>query len=144
MAETEAAIGYGTTVEIASAIVPSVSYVEIGEVTSVSPPGISIETIDASHMQSPNKFKEYITGMKDGTPMTVDINYVPGSAGDVVLRQALGEDKPRNMRVTFPNGSVETFAAYVTNRTRTVPADGKMVSTITFKVTGNILSDDPS
>jgi hypothetical protein len=144
MAETQAAIGYGTTVEVASAIVPSTSYVDIGEVTSVNPPGITIDTIEASHMKSPDKFKEYITGLKDGSDMTVNTNYVPGSAGDIAVRTMLGEDKPRNVRITFPNGSIETFAAYLTNRQRTVPVDGKMTCDLTFKVTGTILSDDPS
>jgi len=144
MAETEAMIGYGSTLEIASAVVPSVSYVEVAEVTNIGPPGISIDTIDASHMKSPNKFKEWITGLKDGTNMTVDINYIPGTASDQAIRGMLGESSPRNCRITFPNGATETFAAYLTNRTRTVPNDGKMTSTLTFKVTGDIVDTDPS
>ena len=144
MAETEAQIGYGTTLEIASAVIPSVSYVEVAEVTSISPPAVSAETIDASHMKSPDKFKEYITGMKDGTNMTVDINYVPGSIGDQNIRAMQGEAKPRSVRIVWPNGGHEVFNAYLTNRTRAVPADGKMTSTLTFKVTGAITDEDPS
>lgn len=132
---TQARIGHGTILGIATVLDPD-TFVNLGEVTSVTPPPVTRDILDATHMESPGGWREFITGLKDGGEMSVDLNFVPGSDTDDLLTAMQAEDDPRPMRITFPNGHVWRFTAYCTGYEPTAPVDDKMTATATFKVSG--------
>ena len=140
---TEAAIGHGTKVLIASVAAPLV-YVEVGEVTSVTPPPMTRDIIDATHMASPNKWREFIAGLKDGGEMSLDINFVPGSSTTTLLVLMQTETEPRPVKIQFPNAEEWGFSAFCTGFEPSVPVADKMTASVKFTITGEPDFVDPS
>lgn len=141
---TEARIGHGTTLGIAAVGTPEGPFTNLGEVTSITPPPVTRDIIDATHMESPEGWREFIAGLKDGGEMSCDLNFVPGSATDDLLVAMQAEDDPRPMQITFPNGAIWAFSAYCTGYEPTAPVDDKMTATATFKVSGKPDFIEPS
>lgn len=141
MPDTEAMIGYGSIFAIDDENSPT-NYVALGEVMSITPPSETIDLIDATHMQSPDRRREFIDGLIDGGEASFEMNYIPGSASDerlnVLLNLPTGTSRRRSCRITYPNGVFQTFNAILTGYEKTVPFDDKMVATVTFKVTGSV------
>jgi len=133
---TEVTIGYATTLELENADSPG-DYTQLGEVTNVTPPSDTIDQIDATHMQSPGRRREFISGLIDGGEGSFDLNYVPGSTTDDLINAWISSGDTRNLKITYPNHVTETFPAIPTGYTRNVPVDDKMSSTLTAKKAGD-------
>lgn len=95
-------------------------------------------------MKSPGGWKEYIAGLKDGGEITVDMNFIPGSATTTRLLAAQIEEDPSPLKIVFPDASEWGFSVYCTGFTPAVPVDDKMTTSATFKVTGPPDFTDPS
>lgn len=138
---SNALLGYGSVFEIEDDNSPGV-YVPMLEVSSITPPSADLDQIDVTHMQSPNRRREFISGLIDGGECSFDMNFIPGNASDDRLFQLLtlpvGASRTRNCRVSFPNGVTWSFQAELTKYEPTVPFDDKMTATVTFKVTGDL------
>lgn len=139
MAETEADIGYGTIFKVGNGGSPTETFTDFGaEVTSITPPGYSRDALDATHMSSPDRFREYIAGLMDAGEVSMDLNYIPDTADAFVAAVIAGK---QNYQVVFVDESAAailtfTFAAICTAYQPTAPVDGKMTATATFKVSG--------
>ncbi len=134
MADTQAAIGYGSVVELADVATPT-AYDYVGEVKSITPPSETTDTPDATHMQSPNKTREFIDGLTDPGEFSFDMNLVPGSASDRLLMAAKGKRKV--VRQTFASGHQLIFFGVRSGYEKSVPLDDVMTATVTFKVSGD-------
>jgi len=136
---TDAKIGYGTKYEIWDASLTTPAYVEVAEVINVTPGEASADRIEATHMQSPNRRREYISGMIDSGEASFEINWVPGSATDVLLRELFESGDIVNHRITFPGVSPRVTVIYeasIIGFSKTVPIDDRMTATITVAVSG--------
>lgn len=104
------------------------------EVTGVNGVGFSRTAIDATHMQSSNGYQEFIFGLKQNKPVTVEINWLPSGAGAI---QTLMEGAQGNWRVQFPDNSTVTFTAGISDFSLgNLTPDGKMSATIIFQPSG--------
>jgi len=133
---TQAFIGHGGDFEIGSG--SPVSYMSIGEVTNISRSSSS-DAIDATHMQSPDGYREFIAGLADPGEVTVEFNFIPNSPGYQALVAAQQARATVPFRVTYPTGSPATqvlFAGMVTGLDETVPVDDKATGSATIKITG--------
>ncbi|QPC87416.1 histidine kinase [Mesorhizobium sp. NBSH29] len=133
MADTAARIGYGTVLEIALATAPT-AFTFIRETFSATPPSDTDDQVDATHFQSPNRYREFIPGLTDAGEASFEMNYVPGSATDRFLNSIKG--KRIVCRLTFPNGVQIIFSASRGSYEKDVPIDDKMTATLTLKVSG--------
>ncbi|WP_441280506.1 phage tail tube protein [Tardiphaga sp. 862_B3_N1_1] len=133
---TEARIGYGTLFKVRTSTGPDV-FTTIGEQTNVTPFGVAVDSVDASHEQSPNQWREFIPGLKDGGECAVELNYVPGGTAEATLMGMLATTQV--CRVTFPNGAHVDFSAFITEMSAETPIDDKMALSVTLKVTGEIV-----
>jgi hypothetical protein len=131
---TNAGIGYGTVLEIALASAPT-AFTYVREVFSATPPSDTDESVDATHMASPNRTREYIPGMTDGGEASFEMNYVPGSATDIFLRSTIKGVK-LVARLTFANGVRILFNCTRQGYEKSVPNEDKMTATLTLKVSG--------
>lgn len=132
---TEAKTGYDTLFQKRTSTGPDV-WTTLAEVTNVTPPGLSRDTHDASHTQSPNSYREFISGMIDGGEVTLEINFVPGSATTALLLADLDLPTAGTYRVVFPDDETWTFSALMTGLESEAPIDDKMTATATYKVSG--------
>jgi hypothetical protein len=142
MAETEAAIGYGSTFGIGDENSPQ-TFPVLAEVFSITPPSDTVDVVDATHMASPNRTREFIDGLIDPGECSLDLNFVPGGDDDDVIQAWKAAGGRKNCRITFPNGVMWTFAALLTGYEPAVPVDDKMTATVTLKVTGSYVTSGP-
>jgi hypothetical protein len=136
---TDARIGYGTKYEIWDASLATPAFVEVAEVINVTPGEATADRIDATHMQSPNRRREYISGLIDNGEASFEINWVPGSATDELLRALFDSGETVEHRITFPGPSPRvtvTFDASLIGYSKAIPIDDRMTATITVAVSG--------
>lgn len=132
---TEADIGYGGKIEVETS---TGVWFEMGEVTNITPPNESVDVIEATHMQSPNRTKEFIQGLIDPGDFSCDVNWVPGGTTDDYVYDWRTAGVSRNVRITAANDTTYTFLAFVTGWTPSMATNDKMSATLTCKVAGAI------
>lgn len=141
MADTEASIGYGGTLELAYASAPT-AFTYIHETRDFTLPSETTGTEDASHMQSPNRVQEFIDTLTDPGDVSFDMNLVVGSASDKYLMACRGNRML--WRYTFPSGHQFLGYGVRTGYEKTVPHAGRMAASVTFKVSGEPTLTDPT
>lgn len=132
---TDAMIGYNTLYEIDVPGSPG-GFAEIAEVINVTPGAAAADRVDATHYRSPDRRREYIAGLIDNGEATFEINWVPGSDTDVILRDLFESGAAADHRVTFPNGHRVTYQAVIIGYEKAVPIDDRMTATVTVAVSG--------
>ena len=115
--------------------VPEV-FTVLAAVNNVGGPSLTRETIDVTAHASPNGWREFVGGLKDGGEVSVDINYMP-AAHDALIADFNDKD-PRTYRLTFPDDeqTAWSFPAIMTGFQPTAPVDDKLSASLTFKVAG--------
>jgi hypothetical protein len=132
MAASAATSGFGATFAYLSTD-PS-TYTSLAEVLSITPPSISVETIESTHMASDDTFREYIAGLRDGGEVTVTMNYVESSA---TLLQTLVLAGSETFKITLAGGSTLGFSGIPTEfAIDDIAIDDKMTMSLTVKVSG--------
>ncbi len=139
MPDSQAMLGYGSVFQVQAENSPD-NFVDMAEVMSIKPPTFKLDQIDVTHMQSPNRTREFISGLNDPGECSFDMNFIPGSTSDdrifELLNLPTGTSRRRACRISFPNGVTWSFNGEVTGYEPTVPFDDKMTATVTFKVSG--------
>lgn len=143
MAESEGLIGFGTKVRMWDDEQSPPGLREVGEVKDVTPPSETMDTVEVSHMQSPDGYKEFILGMTDAGELSFDINWIPGMATDVFLRRVRAAKQRIPVQVEYPNGAMHDFHALLMSLTPAVPVQDVMTQSVNFKVTGPVVPSGP-
>lgn len=135
---SEAQSGYGTGFFLTP---PGGQKVEIDEVTKVPFAEESAETFEKTHFKSPGRRKEYGTGLIEPGEDTLELNYIPGSPTDDVLRAAHASGKAHAYETYLPapDGKWWKVSGFliVKSRGRAVPINDRMTQTINVQFTGN-------
>jgi predicted secreted protein len=134
---TQAKIGYGVLFKLENDASPQ-TFVTIGEILGVKPPSISRDTVDATHSESTEGYREFIPGLKDGGEVSFDMHLIPGSTGTTLLLSQLGINTASACKISLPTSPAYdwSFDAILTSFEPDAPIDDKMVVAVTFKVTG--------
>lgn len=133
---TEAQIGYLSEFWLDDAVG---ALTELGEILSVTPPNPQTAQVEATHMKSPDRRREFIAGLIDDGEGTFQMNYVPGSASDVLIRAAQTDGVTRSYKIVIPDGAGTwevTGDCIVTGYQRDIPIDDRMTATMTVKFSG--------
>lgn len=132
---TSARIGHGGVFAQGDGANPEV-FTALGEVINITVSGLARDAVDATHMASTDRFRDYIGGLRDAGEVTIEMNWVPGGATETLLHAAFMDDDPVNYRITWPNADVWNFSAFLTGIDDEAPNDGKMSASVTYKITG--------
>lgn len=132
---TSAAIGHGSVFSIGDGGGPEV-FTPVAETVTITPPNFTRDTVDATHMASPDKWREFIGGLRDAGEVTIELNFVPGGPAQDAIIAKFTADAVSNFRITFPNAEAWTFAAWCTGFAPEDPLEDKMTVTATFKLSG--------
>ncbi len=131
--------GFGTLFKRATTLSPGNVYETIANVTNISGPQRSRETIDVTAHDSPEGWMEFIGGLKDGGEVSLDINYDPGETTHD-LDDDFDDATPRNYQIVIlPDTDDEhtwTLTAVMTGLEDEFPYDDKMGRSMTLKVSG--------
>ncbi len=140
---TEARIGWGGEVHVGTTNLEA-SLVELAEVNECTFPSDEVDEVEATHLKSPNRRKEFIAGLRDGGECTATFNYSPGSATDLLLTDALETGTTRAIRFVIPDDSgtgaadwnILTHGFVKKYAVDTMSPGAKLTSTATFRITG--------
>jgi predicted secreted protein len=114
---------------------------QLSEILSVALPNSQVEDVEATHMASPNRRREFIAGLIDDGEGTIEMNYVPGSATDILIRAALADGETRDYKVVLPVADGSTWEVtgdcIVKGYERSTPIDDRMTATLTVRFTGS-------
>lgn len=109
----------------------------ISEITSISAPNLSAETIDVTTHSSAGQYREFIKGLRDGGEITIEGNFTTASASATIV--ALETGSTQTVTIDYPTSpSVTRFTATVlsTSFGMEAPVDGVIPFSAAFKVTG--------
>ena len=135
---TNALIGYGTEVWLDD---DADTLTQLDECIAISLPNSQVEDVEATHMLSPSRRREYIAGLIDDGEGTFEFNLEPGGATDLLIQDAVDDGVARNYEVIIPDGAFgQKFAGtcIVKGYERNVPIDDRMTATMTVRFTGAV------
>lgn len=132
MSESESQTGHGGTFERED----GTEWTPLAEVISITPPQLSRENVEASHLTSPDKYNEYKKGMKDGGEPTITLAYI-NDASHHTLKDDLEDEETHNYRVTYPDGSQWEFKGWPSGIAPSEIANNeRLTEEVTFRTTG--------
>ena len=137
MAATEGQIGYLTLLKLGNALSPEI-FTTIAEVKSIEGFGFTLQEVDATHMESPGGYHEYVAGLKDGDTVTITLNMIRANAIDTKVVCDAG--LRRNFELNFPSTLPDyDFAAIPTGwHLQGVTPDGLLEVQLTLRIAGAI------
>ena len=136
---SEARIGWGTGFYVAK---PDGAMFEVDEVTEVPFGDETADDVEATHMKSPKKRKEYIRGLIEAGEANLVVNYIPGSETDVLLREMHTSGRVAAFRTILNEETGQDMVAidgflYVRTRSRSVTIGDRMTCTYGVRFTGD-------
>jgi hypothetical protein len=115
-------------------------YTSVAEITSLSGPSESMDTIEATHMTSPGARREFIASLLDSGEVSGEMNFLPGDANQQGFRNDLNSRIRRRWQIVYTDESLTTyeFDAFVTSNEPSANVDDKLTASFTLKVTGEV------
>lgn len=126
---------FGTKLQL---LTTGATYVDIAGVTNIKLPVGTVTPIDITNHQSDDGYREFVTGLKEGGDITVDINYLPQThtVFTDLLNPAVGSTGTKTWRIELPLGHKWDFDALLTGFDISAPVDDKLSATVTLKISG--------
>lgn len=125
-------VTHGTAINIAL-------MVPLLEVFKIGGPVMKADMKEASNMGSPNTYKEFIPGLRDGGTITFEGNYIPkeNTNSQIQARQDFESGTLSNWCIALPAAGtgIWMFSGYVSDLSPAYPVDDRITITGTLKVT---------
>ena len=142
---TEARIGWGGKLYLATDNTEA-TLTLLSEVRECGFPQDETDELEATHLNSPSRYKEFVQGLIDAGEFTASTNYDPGSATDLLLTAAKAAGTTRKARIVVPDndglGTAAwnfTFSCFVKKYAPDTMAPNDIITaTATFRVTGAV------
>lgn len=139
MAATQGQIGYGSLLQYGDGGSPE-TFTTVAEISGdIEGPSVSRTLVDATHMESPDGYKEWLAGMKDGGTVEFECTLLPSNASQTSLLTLFENGTARNWRIQLPQftpSATLTFTAVVQDTNFSFPREDKQMFTVALKVTG--------
>lgn len=107
----------------------------VGELTEIGLLDVSVEDLDVTSHDSPNQWREFLGGLKDGGTISGTVRFDPADHGAIL--DAVGDN--HDIRITLPpdaDSAEVTFPGYVNGLTGTAPHDNALEAEVSIKVAG--------
>lgn len=135
---TAAKAGIGTTLKVGDGASAEV-FTLIGEVKNVNGPNVSNEQIEVTNLDSPNNFKEFIGGLKDGGEIQFEMNWIKGTK-QTQIRDDVVSATLRNYQIVWPTSPSTTavISAFPTSFAITAEPNAAITASVSLKLSGDI------
>lgn len=127
--------GFGTVLARGNGDGPPETFTEIANAMNPEGPSVERETYDVTAHNSPNQWREFIAGLKDGGEVSCTVNFDP-ALHLPVFSADLDTNAAISYRLTWPDTSRVDVEAILTGFVPSAPHDNKMEASIKWKVTG--------
>ena len=131
---------YGATVERSTD--GGTTWAKIPECKSIAVPSVETDFQDATSLDSPDGFREYAKGLKDGGVISVNAGYTSAGYEQQIADQA--EVTPVQYRTTLPaapdqsSGDIFEFQGFPTPQVEAGDVGGLIEMTISIRTTGGV------
>ncbi|GAA1015899.1 hypothetical protein Aple_010750 [Acrocarpospora pleiomorpha] len=127
--------GYGCQLQRSDMGSPA-TFTTIAAVTNIGGPEIERETYESTAHDTPDAYREYIAGLKDGGEVSIELRYNPNEHDS--LLEDLDDTEARDYQLVWPQitGAMWSFKAWLTGFSPEGPHDDLLSAEVTFKVTG--------
>ena len=111
---------------------------EIGEITNISGPGMSRETIDTTALDTIGGYRTFITGFRTPGTLSLSINFTRDTYD--TMKADFESDAAVDYEIVLPDADQTTieFQGFVTELPLTIPADEKIAMEVTIQITGQV------
>lgn len=138
---TNAIAGPGFLLQLGTTELDSTAvFATIAEVKDISGPGVTLDVIDVTNQDSPDRYEEIIPSIRRGGEVDFDVNFVPAdpthddSTGlNFLANNAL--KRAYRLLLNDPESSYYKFTAYVVGFTPKAPVVGVLAATVKLRVT---------
>lgn len=136
---TQAVSTAGATISLGDGASPE-GFDPIDEVVTIGGPNPDSEELDATHLTSPGRTREYIQSFLTPGECPITVNFAPTKYLSHQRLMSLYESGDTvSVRITYPDGgSTDDFKAYVKNRPTSLNVGEVWRTQFTFRVTGLI------
>ena len=111
-------------------------WVNISEITNITGPDKSRNTINVTSLDSLDGYMEFIAGMRDGGSVSLSMNYTKG--GYELMNGDFESDVLQHYEILLPDDNSLEFQGLVTTAPLTIPYDDKISMDIEIKVSGKV------
>ena len=117
--------------------------VTYAQVTNISGPGLSLDTVDVTSHDSTGGWEEVVGTILRSGEITMDIVYDPANAthanaGDGLLADLVSRTLVTTFHLVFSDAAATEwdFEAFVTGFEPSAPVDGALTAVVKFKISG--------
>ncbi len=133
---TAAAIGHGSKFNRSSDGTSGGTMTALAGITSINGLSLSRDVVDATDMDSTDRYREFISGLRDGGEVTIGLEFDPDGGDYENAITDFEADTVGYYEIVFPDTSEWGFSAFLTGVSVDDPLDDKMTAEFTYKVTG--------
>jgi len=110
---------------------------EIEECTNIKPGGGTAEDIDATHLRSPGRRREFLASFIDDGTLDFTIQYIPAAPTHQRLIALFESGENAAFRLVFPDATGIDYTGYVKGfNPDAIAVGGKITTAVTVKLTG--------
>lgn len=106
---------------------------KVGQLTKLGINGMEVNDIDVTWMESPERWREFIAGLKDAKEIQCEALYE--KANMAMLLAALG-DVNEDWTILLPDGSIFMCEGYIKTLGAAIPMDDKISQPLNIKLSG--------
>ena len=138
---TQAKNAQGTLLQRGDGATPEV-FTTIAEINNIEGPELEAEEIEVTNHDSPDGYKEFIPGLKDGGSISIEGNFVATDDTHQQLIADFESGEVNNYRILLPDSTVEasksrwTFAAMVKSLSTKYPTSGSVTFSAALRISG--------
>ena len=139
MAASVAFWAYGSHLQIGDGATPEV-FTSVAEITELTPPAMSRDEIEVSNNDSPDGYREFKPGWRDGGEVAWKANWLPTNATQdftTGLGEQFNDNYVHNYRIVLPgNLATIAFSGFLTAFEPDLPLEEQAQLSGTIKVSG--------
>jgi predicted secreted protein len=115
------------------------AWVNIAEISSITGPSMSRDTIDVTSLDSTGGYREFITGFRNAGTIVLAMNFTRDTYE--LMKEDFESNTAQNYQIILPDieNTGLDFEGLVTELPLTIPADDKITADVTIQVTGQVV-----
>jgi len=117
---------------------------DIAEITNITGPGMTRDTIDTTALDTTGGYRTFITGFRNPGTVTLTMNFTRD--GYEQMKTDFEDDDTKNYEILLPDDDNTSlyFAALVTELPLTIPPDDKVTVDVTIQISGQVTLESGS